>query len=655
MPATRDATRVLFLGGLGRSGTTLLERLIDQQRAVAALGEVVHLWQRSLKDDELCGCGERFRECPFWSEVGTRAFGGWDNVDADRVLDLRDRVDRSRRVAKVASGLASPAWKRDLREYVSYYERLYAAAARVSRCDVVLDSSKQASLPYCLSTSDRIDLRVVHCLRDSRAVAYSWGQEVLRPESSTVEGREMHRYSPGVAGFYWLLHNAEIDLFGMGHETLRLRYEDWVADPRASLRDVTRFAGLPPEADEEEGRSGLEFDLGLSHTCSGNPMRFTRGPIRLRSDDRWRRQMNRRDVFTVSAVTWPLLRRYGYLGARAPRQRPDGAVMTGNIRQHGTVAEAQARPAHGEVTAGMSPGVSVVVATRDRPDMVREAIESILSQTFEGDIEVIVVADQSDPDVELVRSDAHRAVRVIRNNRSSGLAGARNTGIEAARGEFVAFCDDDDYWLPGKLARQVELLAEVPEAALCTCGIEVQYDHDAYPRILQQDRVTFEELLKDRHTELHPSTFLLRRRAVLDHVGFVDEGVPGGFGEDYDYLLRAARFHPVVNVREPLTVVRWGKQSFFFRRWETMAAGLTWLLERHPEFEGSAAGSARIKGQIGFAHAAMGNRRTALRWAAQAARRNPREPRVLLTLAVASGAFTPDFVMERLHRRGRGI
>jgi hypothetical protein len=317
-PSAEDEVRVLFLGGLGRSGTTLLERLISQQPGVVALGEVVHLWQRSLKDDELCGCARSFRECPFWTEVGDSAFGGWDNVDADRVLSLRSRVDRSRRVPKIETGLASASWKADLGEYVSYYQRLYAAAARVSDCEVVLDSSKQASLPYCLSTSDRIDLRVVHCVRDSRAVAYSWGQEVLRPESTTDQASRMHRFSPGVAGFYWMLHNAEIDVFGMRHgRTMRLRYEDWVKDPRGSLRAVRRLADLDPAGDDRG--SGLDFDLRTTHTCSGNPMRFKQGPIQLRSDDRWRRQMRRRDILTVSAVTWPLLRRYGYVGPRASR------------------------------------------------------------------------------------------------------------------------------------------------------------------------------------------------------------------------------------------------------------------------------------------------------------------------------------------------
>ena len=301
------------------------------------------------------------------------------------------------------------------------------------------------------------------------------------------------------------------------------------------------------------------------------------------------------------------------------------------------------------------PLVSVVIATRDRPQMLREAVASVLAQDYEGPVEVVVVFDQAEPDTSLAEERGSRTVRVVTNVRSPGLAGARNSGVTAARGEYVAFCDDDDYWLPAKLRRQVEALAARPAAVLATSGIRVEYDGEAFPRVLELEQVTFEELLRDRHTELHPSTFLLRRTALLGPVGLVDEQVPGGFGEDYEFLLRCARHHPVLNIAEPLTVVRWGKQSFFFRRWETMAAGLSWLLERYPEFETSRTGSARLRGQIAFAHASLGARRTSLRWAGQSLRRNPREPRAFLALAVAARLVSPDRVMEALHKRGKGI
>lgn len=300
------------------------------------------------------------------------------------------------------------------------------------------------------------------------------------------------------------------------------------------------------------------------------------------------------------------------------------------------------------------PVVSVVIATRDRPQLLREAIDAALAQDCEDSLEVIAVFDRSEPDESLARDDEGRRVRVVTNVHSPGLAGARNTGIEAAAGEFVAFCDDDDLWRPGKLRAQLEAMRARPDQVLCATGITVQYDDETFDRRLERDLITFEELLADRHTELHPSTFLLRREPLLETVGLVDEEVPGGFGEDYEFLLRNARHAPLLNVREPLVVVRWGKQSFFFRRWDTMAEGLSWLLERYPEFATSPRGSARIEGQVAFAHASAGRRREALRWAGRGLRHRPSEPRTYLALGVVLG-LKPSWVMEQLHRRGRGI
>lgn len=303
----------------------------------------------------------------------------------------------------------------------------------------------------------------------------------------------------------------------------------------------------------------------------------------------------------------------------------------------------------------MNPSVSVVIATRDRPEMMREALASVLDQAYDGPIEVILVFDRSEPNFDLADdSDPQRRVVVTVNVRSPGLAGARNTGITASTSDYVAFLDDDDLWLPGKLAAQVGLLEAAPAAGLATSGILVSYNGENHVRSLPQQTVTLDDLLRDRHTELHPSTFVARRSHLIKGFGLVDEAVPGGFGEDYDLLLRAAKRHPILNVTEPLVVVRWGAQSFFFRRWPTMAEGLTWILERHPEFATSPRGSARIRGQVAFAHAAMGHRQEAWRWGFAALRDHLWEPRVALALAVSLG-LSPDLVMTRLHRHGRGI
>ncbi|MGK5739748.1 glycosyltransferase family 2 protein [Micromonospora sp. URMC 103] len=303
-----------------------------------------------------------------------------------------------------------------------------------------------------------------------------------------------------------------------------------------------------------------------------------------------------------------------------------------------------------------APPVSVVVPTRDRPELLRGAVRAALDQAHAGAVEVVVVYDQSEPDASLVElSRPGRPVRVIRNERTPGLAGARNSGALAAEGELIAFCDDDDEWLPGKLAAQVAALAAAPEAELVSCGIRVSYDGHTVDRVLGKDRITLADLLRDRMTELHPSTFLIRASALRDGFGLVDEEIPGSYAEDYEFLLRAARSAPLVNLPTPYALVRWHRRSYFAQRWDTISTALQWLLDRYPEFTTQPAGEARVTGQIAFARAACGHRREAVRWARRTIRRNFREPRAYLALAVAGRVVRADAVLRTLHRRGRGI
>jgi glycosyltransferase involved in cell wall biosynthesis len=110
------------------------------------------------------------------------------------------------------------------------------------------------------------------------------------------------------------------------------------------------------------------------------------------------------------------------------------------------------------------PSVSVVVPTRDRPQLVRRAVAAILGQAYPGPVQCMVVFNQSDPNLPWSDPGHRRRLELVRNRRAAGLAGARNSGVLHADGELLAFCDDDDEWLPDKLRRQVEQLNLTPEA-----------------------------------------------------------------------------------------------------------------------------------------------------------------------------------------------
>jgi hypothetical protein len=148
---------------------------------------------------------------------------------------------------------------------------------------------------------------------------------------------------------------------------------------------------------------------------------------------------------------------------------------------------------------------------------------------------------------------------------------------------------------------------------------------------------------------------LVRRKDVLDRIGLVDEYIPGGYAEDYEWLLRATRVGPIACLPEPLVRVHWHDGSYFASRWEMIEQALSYLLEQVPEFEDEPVGLARIEGQLALAHAARRQRRQAWRYARSSLRRSPRSRQAWAALLVMSGAVSGDQVVAAARRVGRGV
>jgi hypothetical protein len=193
--------------------------------------------------------------------------------------------------------------------------RLYQALAAVSGAQVIVDSTKSPVYGRLLGLDPALDVRVVHLVRDSRGVAHSWVRLKAGPgRRADVESRPTRT----VARF-WILNNLGAELFcrPFPQRYRRLHYEELVRRPRESLGRIVELAGEGPRALPLTDERTLR--LGATHSVKGSPVRLQQGAVALRLDDEWRRAMPRADRRLTTALTWPLLLRYGYLGHRDTR------------------------------------------------------------------------------------------------------------------------------------------------------------------------------------------------------------------------------------------------------------------------------------------------------------------------------------------------
>lgn len=306
---------VLFLAGLGRSGSTIIANVLGQHPDAVSVGEVVHLWTRGLADNERCGCGQPLRECDFWSEVGRVAFGSWDALDLDAHHALGRTIDRNRYIPLMVAPRLARGRRTAQQRYTDVLTKLYRAIRTVSGASVIVDSTKHASYAYLLSTMPSIDLRVAHLVRESQGVAHSWAKVVARPEVTTGSD-DMPRYSPTQTSGKWIAYNALLHgLAPLRTPRQLFRYEDVIGSPRMSFRNLARLADLDPAPLLDlVGQDWVE--LAPTHTVAGNPSRFQHGRVDLRLDREWVDKMPTTDRRLVTALTWPMARAYGYHGRR---------------------------------------------------------------------------------------------------------------------------------------------------------------------------------------------------------------------------------------------------------------------------------------------------------------------------------------------------
>lgn len=272
------AIPVLYVGGVGRSGSTLVERWIGECLSLATPGELDSIWAQGVISNEICGCGEKFSECEFWIQVGARAFGGWSRDLAEEMINLQNKYSRLRQLPRLVMNLMRPTLPEEVSLLVDRNYALLAAIKHESKCDGIVDGSKQFPRLVLLEHDPRLKCVPLHLVRQLKGVVGSWANPKTRPHSGTIRTQMRRRHAITV-GCEWVVVNA---LFMLNHyrvrNAARLRFEDFLEKPdlavdwlRGWVRDNTKAASSSPD----------ELVLTRAHGMGGNSARFAHGSVKL--------------------------------------------------------------------------------------------------------------------------------------------------------------------------------------------------------------------------------------------------------------------------------------------------------------------------------------------------------------------------------------
>ncbi len=283
-------TRVVQIGGANRSGTTLLEHLLADRMGAVALGEVHHVFQRGVIENQRCSCGAPFWECDWWSQTAETVFGTPERARARVTKIVEQQWSSVRRYPAVRARRST-----QLPVFESIVADLFTVLAEQAGGRWLIDSSKD---PSWFEITGRVAHRteLVHVVRDIRGVVASHRRRVVRPE--IIDRTElMPRCSVMRTAAEWTVFNGLTALVRSADNYRQVRYEDLCADPESTLELLRAEFAL------NERRRPPVF-----HSVSGNPMRFSAtnaGPIEVKLDDGWRSELPLSLALTARALTAP--------------------------------------------------------------------------------------------------------------------------------------------------------------------------------------------------------------------------------------------------------------------------------------------------------------------------------------------------------------
>ena len=304
-----DLLRVVYIAGVGRSGSTVLDSVLGNHPQIQSVGELSRLASDGWIHNFYCSCGKRSKECPFWVEVYEAWCASNGEFSVQEYVETQNNVEQFRRL---------PALVRDsLRKtptFQTYAEQtllVLKAVQKVSGRSVIVDSSKGIERAFILSLIPEIDLRIVQLVRDPRGVVWSHKKAFTKDLQNGLP-RDIESMPSWRAALYWCRMNMEADWLRkrLGPEkALLVRYEDFMLNTLPVLQKIGDFIDVDLSDVQRSIEQGEK--LYFDHTIAGNRVRM-KGKLELKFDQEWQQNLPSKDRLITELLSGWLMARYGY-------------------------------------------------------------------------------------------------------------------------------------------------------------------------------------------------------------------------------------------------------------------------------------------------------------------------------------------------------
>ena len=301
--------KVLNISGYPRSGSTIIGNILGQINGFFDGGELRHIWEMSLLNNRLCGCGSPLTECNLWKKIFKNSFGGFDQINAKEINTLIKTTTRSKDAISTFIPFLQTQHSKITSKYKDKILELFKGIQKVTNCNIIVDSSKAALYGHVISQIPEIDFYTLHIIRDARAISYSSQKKKIQPDKERTI--YMGRVNSLRSSLSWDIRNMLTEFyFSNSPKYLKIKYEDFVKEPKKIIIKITKFLGFEnerlPFIDENT------VQMGINHSVWGNPGRFANGEVKIKSDNEWEKKLSKKDKLITTFISFPLLYKYGY-------------------------------------------------------------------------------------------------------------------------------------------------------------------------------------------------------------------------------------------------------------------------------------------------------------------------------------------------------